>query len=141
MSAPNPIIQSIESQFLRETPLPDFRAGDEVKVWVRISEGQKTRLQAFEGRCIVRTRGGARATFTVRKISYGIGVERIFPVNSPSVDRVEVKSRGKVRQGRLYYLRQLSGKAARIKERAVDVSSLKKKPRKKRVKKVKTPTA
>jgi len=118
MSAPSPIIQKIEKQFLRETPLPAFRAGDTVKVWVNISEGDKSRLQAFEGVCIRRSHGGNRETFTVRKVSYGVGVERVFAVNSPNVDRVEVKSRGKVRRARLYYLRNLSGKAARIKERA-----------------------
>lgn len=120
MSAPSPIIQKIEQQFLRTDPLPEFRPGDTVKVWVKIREGDKTRLQAFEGVCIRRKDGGNRQTFTVRKISYGVGVERVFAVNSPNIDRVEVKARGKVRQSRLYYLRDLSGKAARIKERAFD---------------------
>ncbi len=120
MSTPVPLIQKIENQFLRETPLPDFRVGDTVKVWVNIREGEKTRLQAFEGVCIRKERGGNRATFTVRKVSYGVGVERVFAVHSPNVDRVEVKSRGKVRQARLYYLRELSGRAARIKERSFD---------------------
>jgi large subunit ribosomal protein L19 len=120
MSVPTPLIQKIENQFLREKKLPSFRPGDTVKVWVKITEGSKTRLQAFEGVCIRRHRGGNRSTFTVRKISYGVGVERVFAENSPNVDRVEVKARGKVRQSRLYYLRGLSGKAARIKERAFD---------------------
>ena len=117
MSSPVPLIQKIESQFLREKALPEFRVGDTVKVWVNIREGDKTRLQAFEGVCIRKERGGCRATFTVRKVSYGVGVERVFAVHSPNVDRVEVKSRGKVRQARLYYLRGLSGRAARIRER------------------------
>ncbi len=120
MPTPNPVIQKIENQFLRESKLPEFRAGDTVKVWVRITEGAKSRLQAFEGVCIRRHRGGNRSTFTVRKVSYGVGVERVFADNSPNIDHVEVKARGRVRQARLYYLRDLSGKAARIKERAFD---------------------
>jgi len=120
MPTPNPVIQKIENQFLRESKLPEFRAGDTVKVWVRITEGAKSRLQAFEGVCIRRHRGGNRSTFTVRKVSYGVGVERVFADNSPNIDHVEVKARGRVRQARLYYLRNLSGKAARIKERAFD---------------------
>lgn len=125
MSVPTPVIQKIESQFLREDKLPEFRPGDTIKVWVKITEGQKTRLQAFEGVCIRRHRGGNRGSFTVRKISYGVGVERVFAENSPNVDKVEVRARGKVRRSRLYYLRGLSGKAARIKERAFDKSTLK----------------
>jgi large subunit ribosomal protein L19 len=132
MSAPVPLIKSIESRFLRPEPLPEFRPGDRVKVWVKITEGQKTRLQAFEGVCIRRTRGGNRATFTVRKISYGVGVERVFADNSPNVDRVEVLTRGKVHQAKLYYLRGLSGKAARIKERTFDKSKAEKKSRPRR---------
>ncbi len=128
------IIQSIENRFRRPEPLPEFRPGDTVKVWVKIREGQKTRLQAFEGVCIRRCRGGNRRTFTVRKISYGVGVERIFAYDSPNIDRLEVVSRGKVRQGRLYYLRGLSGKAARIKERTYDKSRDEKKPRVRRKK-------
>jgi len=96
--------------------VPDFRAGDTVKVHVRIKEGEKERIQVFEG-VVLRRRGhGPGATFTVRKISYGVGVERIFPLTSPVVDKVQVVTRGKVRQGRIYYLRGLRGKAARIKE-------------------------
>jgi large subunit ribosomal protein L19 len=87
------------------------------KVWAKIREGEKTRLQAFEGVCIRRVSKGSRSTFTVRKISYGVGVERIFPDNSPNIDKIEVIARGRVHQARLYYLRDLSGKAARIKER------------------------
>ncbi|WP_428267481.1 50S ribosomal protein L19 [Haliangium sp.] len=137
MTAPVTLIQKIEQRFRREDPLPEFRPGDTVKVWVKIREGQKTRLQAFEGVCIRRSRGGNRSTFTVRKISYGVGVERIFADESPNIDKVEVLSRGKVRQARLYYLRALSGKAARIKERAFDRSTAEKKPRRKRKKRKK----
>ncbi len=97
--------------------IPDFRAGDTVRVHVRIKEGEKERIQVFEGVVLRRRGGGTGATFTVRKISYGIGVERVFPVHSPIIDKVEVVTRGKVRQGRIYYLRKLRGKAARIKER------------------------
>src|ERR1700759_413736 len=117
------IPQSIEKSHRRQAGLPEFRAGDSIKVWAKIREGEKTRLQAFEGVCIRRVSKGARSTFTVRKISYGVGVERIFPDNSPNIDKVEVISRGRVHQSRLYYLRDLSGKAARIKEREGDNSS------------------
>ena len=113
----HPILNSIDKATRRPFPLLDFRPGDSVKVWAKIREGEKTRLQAFEGVCIRRVSKGARSTFTVRKISYGVGVERIFPDNSPNIDRVEVLARGRVHQSRLYYLRDLSGKAARIKER------------------------
>ena len=111
------ILETIDKANRRQGVLPDFRPGDSVKVWAKIREGDKTRLQAFEGVCIRRTRRGARSTFTVRKISYGVGVERIFPDNSPNIDRIEVVARGRVNQARLFYLRDLSGKAARIKER------------------------
>jgi large subunit ribosomal protein L19 len=111
------ILESINKSQHRQAPLPEFRPGDSVKVWAKIREGEKTRLQAFEGVCIRRVSKGARSTFTVRKISYGVGVERIFPDNSPNIDKVEVLARGRVHQSRLYYLRDLSGKAARIKER------------------------
>jgi len=111
------ILESIEKSQRRQASLPEFRPGDSIKVWAKIREGEKTRLQAFEGVCIRRVSKGARSTFTVRKISYGVGVERIFPDNSPNIDKVEVLSRGRVHQSRLYYLRDLSGKAARIKER------------------------
>ena len=110
------ILDSIEKQSRRQSALPEFRAGDSVKVWAKIREGEKTRLQAFEGVCIRRSRKGARSTFTVRKISYGVGVERVFPDNSPNIDRVEILARGKVHQSRLFYLRELQGKKARIKE-------------------------
>jgi large subunit ribosomal protein L19 len=111
------ILESIDKSQRRTTALPEFRAGDSIKVWAKIREGEKTRLQAFEGVCIRRVSKGARSTFTVRKISYGVGVERIFPDNSPNIDKIEVIQRGRVHQSRLYYLRDLSGKAARIKER------------------------
>jgi large subunit ribosomal protein L19 len=111
------ILDSIDKSQRRQASLPEFRPGDSIKVWAKIREGEKTRLQAFEGVCIRRVAKGARSTFTVRKISYGVGVERIFPDNSPNIDKVEVIARGRVHQSRLYYLRDLSGKAARIKER------------------------
>jgi large subunit ribosomal protein L19 len=117
MSDVVPAIQKLEADQLRKNPLPQFRAGDTVRVWVLIKEGDKERAQAFEGVVIKRHHHGPRASFTVRKISYGVGVERIFPMHSPRIDRVEVVSRGEVRRARLYYLRELSGKAARIKER------------------------
>ena len=111
------ILAAIDKRNRRAAPLPDFRPGDSIKVWAKIREGEKTRLQAFEGVCIARASKGSRSTFTVRKISYGVGVERIFPDNSPNIDRVEVTARGRVHQSKLYYLRDLTGKAARIKER------------------------
>jgi large subunit ribosomal protein L19 len=111
------ILEAIDKSQRRTAALPEFRPGDSIKVWAKIREGEKTRLQAFEGVCIRRASKGARSTFTVRKISYGVGVERIFPDNSPNIDKVEVIQRGRVHQARLFYLRDLSGKAARIKER------------------------
>src|SRR5688572_10231804 len=111
------ILDSIEKSQRRQAALPEFRPGDSIKVWAKIREGEKTRLQAFEGVCIRRVSKGARSTFTVRKISYGVGVERVFPDNSPNIDKIEVIARGRVHQSKLYYLRDLSGKAARIKER------------------------
>ncbi|MDI6852398.1 MAG: 50S ribosomal protein L19 [Deltaproteobacteria bacterium] len=97
--------------------LPDFRPGDTVEVHVRIVEGDKERIQVFKG-VVIRKRGGLTgATFTVRKVSYGVGVERIFPLHSPNIEQVKILFRGKVRQGRLYYLRQRYGKAARIREK------------------------
>jgi large subunit ribosomal protein L19 len=111
------ILDAIDKSNRRPSALPEFRPGDSVKVWVKIREGEKTRLQAFEGVCLRRVSKGARSTFTVRKVSYGVGVERIFPDNSPNIEKIEVMSRGRVGQSRLYYLRDLAGKAARIKER------------------------
>lgn len=111
------LIDQIEQRQLR-TDLPEFRPGDTVRVHAKVIEGDKERIQVFEGVVIRRTRGANRATFTVRKISYGVGVERTFPLHSPRIDKVEVVARGKVRRARLYYLRELSGKAARIQERS-----------------------
>ena len=108
----NPM-ELVEREQLR-TDLPDFRVGDTVRIHVKIIEGEKERVQLFEGVVIRKKRGGIRSTFTVRKISYGIGVERIFPTHSPRIDRIDILSRGKVRRGKLFYLRGLKGKAARI---------------------------
>lgn len=110
------IIRSIEREQLR-TDRPDFRVGDTVRVFVKVVEGSRERLQAFEGTVMAKRNGSIRETFTVRRVSYGIGVERTFPLHSPRVDRIEVIRRGKVRRAKLYYLRGLSGKAAKIKER------------------------
>ena len=106
----------VQQEGLR-TDLPPFRSGDTVKVMVRVREGDKERLQAFEGICIGRKGAGVSATFTVRKISAGVGVERIFPTHSPNVASVELVRRGKVRRAKLYYLRRLTGKGTRIKEK------------------------
>ena len=100
-----------------EKTIPDFSAGDTLVVQVRITEGTRTRLQAFEGVCIARSGAGIKESFTVRKISYGEGVERVFPLYSPLVESIEVKRRGKVRRAKLYYLRDRRGKSARIAER------------------------
>ena len=97
--------------------LPEFRAGDTVRVQVRLIEGNRERVQAFEGIVIAISGSGGRRTFTVRKVSYGVGVERIFPLHSPKLDAIEVVRRGQVRRAKLFYLRQLRGRAARIKER------------------------
>jgi large subunit ribosomal protein L19 len=110
----NPI-ENIEASQQREG-VPDLRPGDTVRVHVKVREGDKERIQVFEGTVIRRTRGRNRATFTVRKISYGVGVERTFPLHSPRIDRIEVVAHGRVRRARLYYLRELAGKAARIEE-------------------------
>jgi len=115
----NPIIESIEKAQYR-TNIPTFKAGDTVRVHAKIIEGDKERIQVFEGVVISRANSGNRASFTVRKISYGVGVERIFPLHSPRIDKIEVTTIGRVRRAKLYYLRNLSGKAARIKgERVV----------------------
>jgi large subunit ribosomal protein L19 len=106
----------IERSYLRQA-VPEFRPGDTVRVHVRVVEGDKERLQAFQGVVMARKGSGTRETFTVRKISAGIGVERIFPLHAPVVDRIEVLRRGRVRRAKLYYLRDLKGKAARIEER------------------------
>jgi large subunit ribosomal protein L19 len=109
------VIMMLEREQMRGD-IPDFRPGDTVRVHVRIIEGQKQRIQAFEGVCIRKKGGLSQANFTVRKISYGIGVEKTFPIHSPSIDRIDVVTRGRVRRARLYYLRGLQGKKARIKE-------------------------
>ena len=110
------IIQALEREQMR-IDIPDFRTGDTVRVHAKIKEGDKERIQVFQGAVIRKRKGTVGATFTVRKISYGIGVERIFPLHSPNIDRVEIVTRGKVRKSRIYYMRQLKGKAARIKEK------------------------
>ena len=112
----NDLIKLVEAEYRRDN-LPEFKAGDTVNVHVRIKEGNKERIQQYQGVCIQRRGSGATATFTVRKISNDIGVERIFPVASPSIDKVEVVRRGIVRRARIFYLRKLSGKSARLKER------------------------
>lgn len=108
-------MELVEREQMRED-IPHFRAGDTIKVHARIIEGDKERLQVFEGVVIKRTGGAMRSSFTVRKVSYGVGVERSFPTHSPLIDRIDVMTRGKVRRSRTYYLRGLRGKAARIKE-------------------------
>jgi large subunit ribosomal protein L19 len=110
------VIETIEKEQMR-LDIPDFKAGDTVRVHARIKEGEKERIQIFQGVVLRKRKGRTGATFTVRKVSYGIGVERIFPLHSPNIDKVEIVSRGRVRRGRLYYLRKLRGKAARIKEK------------------------
>lgn len=110
------LLDSVEHSQLR-TDLPDFRVGDTVIVNVKIREGEKERVQAFEGIVIRKHRGGTSGTFTVRKISYGIGVERVFPFHAPTIESIKIVSSGEVRQARLYYLRELRGKAARIREK------------------------
>ena len=109
-------IKQIEREMMR-LDLPSFGPGDTVKVHVKIKEGEKERIQAFQGVVISKRRGGTNATFTVRKVSYGVGVERIFPTHSPIIDKVEVITLGRVRRSKIYYLRKLRGKAARIRER------------------------
>jgi large subunit ribosomal protein L19 len=113
----HPFIET-QREYLKEN-LPQFRAGDTVRVNVRVREGEKERIQAFEGVVIARKHGGVHETFTVRKISSGVGVERIFPLHSPSIDSIIVVRQGRVRRAKLYYLRNLRGKAARIKERRI----------------------
>ena len=110
------IIRSIEKAQLR-TDLPTFGIGDTVRVFVKVVEGSRERLQAFEGTVMAKRNGGIRETFTVRRVSYGIGVERTFPLHSPRLDHIEVIRRGKVRRAKLYYLRERSGKAAKVKDK------------------------
>ncbi|KJR99616.1 MAG: 50S ribosomal protein L19 [Peptococcaceae bacterium BRH_c4a] len=110
------LIQSLEQEQLRND-IPDFRPGDTVKVHVKVIEGTRERIQVFEGVVIRRRGGGLGETFTVRRVSYGVGVERTFPINTPKIEKIEITRRGQVRRARLYYLRKLRGKAARIKEK------------------------
>lgn len=110
------VIDKLEAEQIR-SDIPAFRPGDTLRVHARIVEGDKERIQVFEGVCLRRARGGNRATFTVRKTSYGVGVERTFPLHSPRIEKIEVKRFGRVRRSRLFYLRERTGKAARIKER------------------------
>jgi large subunit ribosomal protein L19 len=109
------VIDMVEGQQLRDD-LPAFKPGDTLRVHVRITEGEKQRIQVFEGVCIAQKHGGVRETFTVRKISFGQGVERVFPFHSKVIDKIEVIRRGRVRRAKLYYIRKLRGKAARIRE-------------------------
>ncbi|OBR94749.1 MULTISPECIES: 50S ribosomal protein L19 [Clostridium] len=109
------IIKQIESEQIR-TDLPKFNVGDTVKVHVKIKEGNRERVQVFEGVVLKRQNGGIRETFTVRRVAYGVGVERTFPVNAPIIDKIDVIRRGKVRRAKLYYLRDRVGKAAKVKE-------------------------
>ena len=113
------LIDQIDAASLRDD-VPAFRAGDTLRVHVRVVEGSRTRTQVFQGVVIARQGGGVRETFTIRKISFGVGVERTFPVHTPSIEKIEVVTRGQVRRAKLYYLRDLRGKAAKIKERRED---------------------
>lgn len=110
------LIKNLEKEMIR-MDLPSFSAGDTLKVHVRIREGEKERIQVFQGVVISKRNNGAQSTFTVRKISYGVGVERVFPAHSPFIDQIEIVTRGRVRRAKIYYLRKLRGKAARIKEK------------------------
>ena len=111
-------LKQLEKEMLR-LDLPEFAPGDTVKVHVKIKEGEKERIQVFQGVVISKRKGTTNATFTVRKVSYGVGVERVFPMHSPIIDKIEVVTRGRVRRAKIYYLRKLRGKAARIKERRI----------------------
>ena len=110
------ILDNVDAASLRDD-IPDFRAGDNVKVHVKVVEGNRSRVQVFQGHVISRQGGGVRETFSVRKVSFGVGVERTFPVHSPVLERIELVSRGDVRRAKLYYLRSLRGKAAKIREK------------------------
>jgi large subunit ribosomal protein L19 len=118
----HPLIREIENSFRRDN-LPNFRPGDSVRVHTLIKEGEKERVQVFEGVVIDRRSGSSLASFTVRKISYGVGVERVFPLHSSRIEKIEVAQRGRVRRARLNYLRQLQGKAARIKGERIHVAA------------------
>src|SRR6476659_456644 len=117
----HPLLKEIESSY-RRADLPDLRSGDSVRVHTLIKEGDKERVQIFEGVVIGQHRGGSRASFTVRKVSYGVGVERIFPLHTSRIEKIEVLSRGEVRRARLNYLRELEGKAARIEKSGDDTT-------------------
>lgn len=110
------IIESIEKEYMKKE-IPQFNVGDTVKVFVKVVEGNRERLQAFEGIAIARKHGGINETFTVRRVSFGIGIERTFPIHSPRIDHIEVIKKGRVRRAKLYYLRNLAGKAAKIVEK------------------------
>lgn len=118
------VLDAVDAASLR-LDIPTFRAGDELKVHVRVIEGNKSRIQVFQGIVIRRQGNGARETFTIRKISYGVGVERTFPVHTPVIEKIEVARRGDVRRAKLYYLRDLRGKAAKIREKRGDVEASK----------------
>lgn len=111
----NEIIRAIEQEQIR-TDLPSFKVGDNIKVYVKIKENNKERIQAFEGTVIKKQNGGIRENFTVRRVAYGTGVERTFPINAPIIEKIEVTRRGKVRRAKLYYLRERVGKSAKVKE-------------------------
>jgi large subunit ribosomal protein L19 len=123
MSSTNPVIREYVAQQLKKS-VPDFQPGDTLRVSVLISEGDKERLQDFVGVCIRRKGSGISETFTVRRVSYGVGMERIFPLHSPKIENIEVVRRGRVRRAKLYYLRELRGKKARIVERKVKHAGL-----------------
>ena len=111
------IMKLVEAAEIKRTDIPSFAPGDTIKVHVKVKEGDKERIQVFQGVVISRRGGGTRSMFTVRKVSGGIGVERMFPLHSPTIDKIEVERHGKVRRAKLYYLRELRGKAARIEEK------------------------
>ncbi|MBM4360137.1 MAG: 50S ribosomal protein L19 [Deltaproteobacteria bacterium] len=111
----SPVVQALEASQIR-SDIPEFRCGDTVKVNYKVVEGDKTRIQVFQGVVIKRHRAGARSTFTVRKVSFGTGVERIFPLHSPRIESIEIASKGLVRRSRLFYLRERAGKAARVRD-------------------------
>jgi large subunit ribosomal protein L19 len=115
-------LDELDAQSIR-TDLPAFRAGDTLKVYARVVEGNRSRIQIFQGVVIRRQGGGLRETFTVRKVSFGVGVERTYPLNSPALDRIEIVTRGDVRRAKLYYLRELRGKKAKIKEKRERVTA------------------
>ena len=115
-------LDALDAQSMR-TDLPAFRAGDTLKVYARVVEGNRSRIQIFQGVVIRRQGGGLRETFTVRKVSFGVGVERTYPLNSPALDRIEIVTRGAVRRAKLYYLRDLRGKKAKIKEKREKLAS------------------